>query len=43
MVVGYEISERVVVRNTKAMSEAKAIETVTRHFPIAIRMTNFGP
>jgi hypothetical protein len=43
MVVGYEISERVVVRNTKAMSEAKAIETVARHFPIAIRMTNFGP
>ena len=39
MVVGYEISERVVVRNTKAMSEAKGIETVA----IAIRMTNFGP
>ena len=43
MVVGNEISERMVVRYTKAVSEAKAIETITRHFPIAIRMTNFGP
>ena len=32
MVVGNEISERMVVRNTKAVSEAKAIETVTRSF-----------